>query len=324
MAHVLVVGAIHRAGMERLEAASDLTFEVIDQNAEAAYPRRMGDADALIIRTQKLTAAIIDQATKLRIVSRHGVGYDSVDVEALSARRIPLSVVGDVNSSTVAEHSFALLLALAKQVQPYDAAVRNGNWPLRDGLIGHDLAGKTLLIIGFGRIGRHLARLGEAFGMRITAYDPHVEPAAMLSGGAEPVSDLHAGLAEADAVSVHAPKVGGQPLLGAGELAHMRPTAWLINTARGGIVDEAALAEALAAEQIAGAGIDVFTDEPPPPDHPLLGAPRCLLSPHIAGLTEECAARMAVASADNVVAALAGTLDPSLVVNADAIGWSKE
>jgi D-3-phosphoglycerate dehydrogenase len=186
----------------------------------------------------------------------------------------------------VAEHAFHMLLELAKHGRAFDAAVRRSDWGRRHGRVPVELAGRTLLVVGFGRIGRELASRALAFGMRVLAHDPLVPEDAIAAAGCERAADLDAALAEAHAVSLHLPLGDAtRGLIGRERLRLMRREAVLVNTARGGLVDEAALAEALREGEIAGAGLDVFEDEPPPPDHPLLGLPNVLLSPHVAGVT---------------------------------------
>jgi D-3-phosphoglycerate dehydrogenase len=319
--HVLVAGRIHEAGIDVLRAAPGVTFEVVEEVSTDAYAPRIPPADALLIRTQPLPASIVAGAPRLRIVSRHGVGYDSVDVQALNARGIPLAVIGDANSRIVAEHAFTLVLALAKRVPAHDRAVRKGDWGVRDGFPAAELWGKTLFLVGFGRIGRLVAGMAAAFGMRVLAHDPYRSADAIRAGGAEPVPALADGLRAADAVSLHMPKAEGNPLIGADELALMKPGVVLVNTARGGLIDEGALADALDAGRIAGAGLDVFEAEPPAADGRLFRSGRTVLSLHIAGLTEECAARMGEMAARNILDFFAGRLDPALVVNRDAIAF---
>jgi D-3-phosphoglycerate dehydrogenase / 2-oxoglutarate reductase len=314
MPHVLVAGKLHRSGMALLESAGGVTFDYVEEVSEASYAPLIDQADGLIIRTQPLSAATVARAKKLKIVSRHGVGYDAVDLPALVERGIALAVVGDVNSVSVAEHSMMLLLATVKQAWRADRCVRAGNWSWRNLLQAQEVSGKCLLIIGYGRIGRNLARMAAGFGMRIRAHDPWLAQQGWPSGSVEPVMDLLEGLAWADAVSVNVPKAE-RPLLAAREFEAMKPTAVLINTARGGIVDESALAAALSAGKLAGAGLDVFDSEPPPTGSPLLTMDNVLLTPHIAGLTAECAERMAVGSVQNVLDFFNGRIDPNLVVN---------
>ena len=314
MPHVLVAGRVHEAGL-RLLADAGFSVRAIDEVSVASYAPHLGDADALLIRTQPLTATEIAAAPRLRIVSRHGVGYDAVDAAALAARQIPLTIVGDVNAVAVAEHAFAAMLALAKDIRMHDRAVREGDWELRNRFMATELSGKVLLLVGFGRIGRLVAGMARAFGMRVLVSDPYQSADAVRAGGAEPVASLREGLTLADYVSLHAPKSGAGPLIGVSELAALRPGACLVNTARGGLVDEAALGQALDAGRLRGAALDVFDVEPPAAGHPLAGHERVLLSPHIAGLSIESAIRMSEAAARNIVDAFAGRLDRSLVVN---------
>jgi D-3-phosphoglycerate dehydrogenase / 2-oxoglutarate reductase len=312
--HLLIAGKIHAAGLAVLENAEGLTFDYVEEISEPSYALLIGGADALVIRTQPLSAATIAQATRLKIVSRHGVGYDSVDVAALNARGIPLCVVGDTNSLSVAEHAMMLILACAKQATRANRAVLSGAWGWRNRLEATEVAGKRLLIIGYGRAGRHLARMAGGFAMEIRAFDPFVAERGWPEGSTVSVAKLADGLAWADFISINVPRTE-RPLLGAEEFAQMRPGAVLVNTARGGIVDEAALAAALNDGRVAAAGLDVFDEEPPRKTNPLLGHDRVLLTPHIAGLTREAGERMAVASVQNVLDFFGGRLDPNLVVN---------
>lgn len=319
MVHVLVAGHIHHAGIERLRAASDVTLEVVEAISVESYAPLIERADAVLIRTQPMPEEVIARASRLRIVSRHGVGYDSIDLEALNDRGIALAVVGDVNSRSVAEHTVMLMLAVAKHVRAYDRASRDGHWQFRDSREAVDLEGKTLLLIGFGRIGRVVAELACAFRMRILVHDPFVDDSLIRDAGATPVPNIGASLEQADIVSLHVPRATEAPLLGTAELARMKPSALLINTARGGLVDEDALDRALRAGRLGGAGLDVLISEPPGHDHPLLTNERVLITPHAAGLTEECAMRMSVAAAENILDYFGGTLDPGLVVNRDHV-----
>jgi D-3-phosphoglycerate dehydrogenase len=314
MPHVLVAGRLHESGIALLESAAGVTFDYVKDISEPSYAPLVGKADALVIRTQPLSAATVAQAQRLRIVSRHGVGYDAVDLDSLNRRGIALAIVGDINSVSVAEHVMLLLLALSKRLLTADRAVRDGDWAWRNRLEAAELAGKRLLIIGYGRVGRYLAPLALAFGMEVRAHDPILESQGWPAGPVAPFGDLHAGLAWADAVSVNVPKAG-RPIIGAAELAVMKRTSVIINTARGGVVDETALAAALRNGQIAGAGIDVFEEEPPPPSSPLLGLDQIILTPHIAGLTAECGERMAVFCVQNVLDFFSGRLDPAVIVN---------
>ena len=316
MPHILVAGRLHGAGLAALEGADGFTFRLIDEISVESYAPFLGEADALLLRTQPLTAELVAQAPRLAIVSRHGVGYDAVDVAALNQRGIPLAIVGDVNSRAVAEHTLMLMLAAARRTAAHDHAARNGQWNIRNRFETSELDGKTLLVLGFGRIGRRVAELAQAFGMQVEAHDPFVDPAAMAKAGVRPAPNLMQALAQADVVSLHMPAASGGALIGRAELAAMKPTAILINAARGGLVDEMALDAALRDGRLRGAGLDVLVSEPPAVTHPLLSNERVTISPHAAGLTEECAARMATAAVRNILDWFRGTLDPRLVVNA--------
>jgi D-3-phosphoglycerate dehydrogenase / 2-oxoglutarate reductase len=321
MPHVLVAGRVHPAGVALLKSTPGFTFDLVDDVTLAAFVPFIGTADALLLRTQPLAVETITKAPRLKIVSRHGVGYDAVDVAALTARKIPLAIVGDVNSRAVAEHTLALMLAAARKVVAHDAAVRKGNWGARNAFSNGKLDGKLLFLIGFGRIGKAVAKLAQAFGMRVIANDPYVSADAMAALDVAHVADIATALPLADFLSLHMPAFAGY-LIGEAELAMMKPTAILINAARGGLIDETALDEALRNNIVAAAALDVFVEEPPKVDHPLLSNAKTTISPHSAGLTQECAARMSVMAVRNIIDFYAGRLNPALVVNAQETGIS--
>ena len=317
MPHLLVAGKLHPAGVALLQRlhSDGYSYDYVEEVSEASYAPLIDRADALVIRTQPLSAPTVARAGRLKVVSRHGVGYDSVDVAALDARGIALTILGDVNSISVAEHAIMLLLAAAKRARKADSAVRGeGQWDWRNKLEQQEISGKRLLILGYGRSGRYLARMATGFGMEIMAFDPYLEKVGWPKGEVQPVSDLGAALGWADYISVHVPK-SDKPMIGAEEIALMKRGVILVNTARGGVVCETALAEALESGQIGAAGLDVFEDEPPRPASRLLAYDSVVLSPHIAGLTAECSERMAVGAIGNAIDYLNGSIDPALVVN---------
>jgi D-3-phosphoglycerate dehydrogenase len=320
MSHVIVAGRIHAQGLEVLAARSDVTCEFMEDRDDARLAARLAaslpGADGLLLRTGEVSAQVFEASKRLKVVSRHGVGVDNLPMDRLSALGVPVAVVGDVNAVSVAEHTFYLMLTLAKQGRAYHQAVGQGDWERRNDFGALELAHKTLLLIGFGRIGRQVARRALAFDMTVLVHDPVVEGEAIEAAGALPVADWRGRLGEADVVSLHVPLMAATAdMIGPAELAAMKPSAVVINAARGGLIDEAALLEALSAGGIAGAGLDTFQSEPPSPDDPLLAHPKVVLTPHSAALTQECVVRMAVASARNVLAGLDGQLDPELVVN---------
>lgn len=313
MPHVLVAVDLHPSGRALLEQ-SDLTTTYVEETQEASIAAQIGSADALLIRTQTLGATTVAKAGRLKLVSRHGVGYDAIDTDALSGRGIALAVCGDVNSYSVAEHAAMMILAASKRALRADASVRGGQWSWRGRLESQDLRGRNLLLLGFGRIGRHLGGMMAGFGMTMRAYDPYLAQQGWPEGDVAPAPDLHEALAWADVISINAPR-GDKPLIGAAEFAAMKIGAILVNTARGGIVDEPALVAALDSGKVGAAGLDVFSEEPLPQGHPLARFDQVLLSPHIAGVTAGAAERMAVGSVRNILDFFAGTLDPRLVVN---------
>ena len=320
MAKVLVVQPFHEDGMKLLEARGDVTVEIVDGGLEE-LAEKIVDADGVTMRTSALPAAVIERAERLKVVSRHGVGYDNIDVAALSRRGIPLAIAADANATAVAEHTLFFMLALAKQGLRHDRATREGQWAVRNGLHAVDLLGRRVLVMGFGRIGREVAKRCAAFGMQVMVYDPYVQANVIeAAGDYRSVPDFQAVLPEADVLSVHMP-LGAESrgLIGSAELAALPGHAFVINAARGGIVDETALHDALTAGAIAGAALDVFEEEPPPENHPLFALDNVILSPHSAGLSKEAAIRMAVSTARNVLAGIDGTLDPSIVVNREVL-----
>lgn len=320
---VLVAGKIHEAGLALLGGRPDIEIDLVEAVTTESYRPHLPDADAVLIRTQSLTAAEVAMAPRLRIVSRHGVGYDAVDVAALTARGIPLAIVGDVNSRAVAEHTLMLMLTAARRTVAHHLAATGGSWNERNKFDSTEIDGKALLVLGFGRIGRRVAELAKAFGMKVIAFDPFVPAEQMQALGVSAASGMLEALALADFVTVHMP--GGKgAILGAQELAHLKPSAILINAARGGVVDELALDAALRGRKLRAAALDVLVEEPPPMHHPLLDNPYVTISPHNAGLTQECAMRMSLAAAQNIIDCFDGKLNRSLVVNASGLGLPAE
>ena len=315
---VLIAGKVHGAGVALLQQRPDIATDLVEAVTTEAYRPFLPNADAILIRTQPMKAAEIALAPKLKIVSRHGVGYDAIDVAALNARRIPLAIVGDVNSRAVAEHTLMLMLAAARRTVAHHIASTTGHWNERNRFDSTELDGKSLLVLGFGRIGRRVAELANAFGMVVSAFDPFVT-AEQMAIGVSYAPDMTNALATADYVAVHLP--GGQgPVIGAAELARMKSSAIIVNAARGGIVDELALDSALRERRLRAAALDVLAEEPPAQEHPLLNNPFITVSPHNAGLTEECAMRMSIAAAQNILDAFDGRLDRKLIVNAESAG----
>ncbi len=262
----------------------------------------------------------LDASGDMKVVTRIGVGYDAVDVPALSRRKVPLMVAGSANSPSVAEQALFMMLTLAKRAVEMDTMVKQGTWAQRLGQLPFDLYGKTALIVGFGRIGTRTAKRCLAMEMSVLVYDPYKPADAIRAAGCEQVADLDAALTRADFVTLHCPKtpetVG---LINAARLARMKPRAYLINTARGGIVVEKDLHEALSSGRLAGAGLDVFEQEPPATSNPLFALPNVITAPHVAGVTVEAVDRMSEQTARNILSALDGDPIRVNVINQDVL-----
>ena len=316
MPKVVVYGAMDPAGHAVLDARKGVTSVRVGPSETAKLMDELADADAVVLRYVPFDAAAVARAKSCKVLSRSGVGFDNIDMAAANAAGIPVAVTGDVNSRAVAEHALALMLGAAKQLLRYDTATRHGDWAAREHLDAIELDGKAVLVVGFGRIGRRTAELCTAFGMTVSVYDPFMPAERIAGAGHRCVTDLDAAIPDADFITLHIP--GGADnanLIDRHRIAAMKPEAVIVNTARGQLIDEAALAEALAAGRIHGAGADVFSGEPPRADNPMFAAGRCILTPHTAGLTRECMRRVSIVAARNALAAIDGRLDPALVVN---------
>ncbi len=317
---IIVAGPLPPAALALLDARDDIVYEAITDIAEENLIEKLKDAAGITVRNAKITQRVIEQSESLQIVSRYGVGFDNVDVAALNKRGIPLTVVGTANSVAVAEAALYMMLELAKKGREHDHAVRGSNWDYRLELNAIEMWQKKLLIIGFGRIGTRTAERCRAFGMDVLVADPHVADDSILAAGCTPVADFRAVLPDMDYVSLHLPlSPESQDLFDKGELESMKSSAILINTARGGIVNETALHEALKNGQIRGAGLDVFDLEPPRSDDALFSLDNVVFSPHIAGVTKEAALRMGIVCVQNVLDALDGKLDPDMVINTEVL-----
>jgi D-3-phosphoglycerate dehydrogenase len=263
----------------------------------------------------------LESSKDMLVVTRIGVGFDAVDVPALSRRKVPLMVAGTANSPSVAECALFMMLTLAKRATEMHSLVRDNRWPERLGMLPFDLFGKTILIIGFGRIGSRTAKRCLAMEMNVLVFDPYRPAADIKAAGCEPVADLDAALPRADFVSIHCPKTPETiGMFNADRLKRMKPKAFLINTARGGIVDEAALHAALSSGKLAGAGLDVFEQEPPAAGHALFALPNVIMAPHVAGVTVEAVDRMSEQTARNILSVLDGDPLRQNVINQDVLG----
>ncbi|MGE8940980.1 hydroxyacid dehydrogenase [Leptospira interrogans] len=320
MRKVICIQPIHDDGMNILRARTDIELIVPESPEPQHWQHHLADAEAIAVRVTRIERWMIEKAPNLKIISRHGVGVDNIDLDAATERGVIVATVGEANAPSVVEHTLAMMFALAKRLPQFDHAIRNGNFNVKFGLDAMDIGGCTVLIVGLGRIGSRLATACNALGLRCLGIDPAFSPEEIRKIGCEPVASLHDALPLADFVTVHCPlQSDTRNLISARELALMKPSAYLINCARGGIIDEQALLAALDAGKIKGAALDVQVTEPPTPDDPLLKSDRIILTPHSAATTAACVARSSTNVALNIVNYFDGKLPPSHIFNPEAL-----
>ena len=318
---ILVVQGLHEQGLQMLKNRTDIEFNVLMSDDENEILEAAKDVSGITVRTAKISSRIIEAANKLQVVSRHGVGYDSIDLVSLNNKKIPLTIAAHSNMISVAEQAMFFLLALSKNVFYYDDFTRKGDWTNRWDVKSWDLANKNILVIGFGRIGSNFVKRALAFDMNVYVYDPYVEKEKVKISGAIPVDNISENLQKMDAVTLHCPKNNETTdLFTKQEFDLMKKSSFIINCARGGILNEEDLYEALTNKKIAGAGLDVFDVEPTPSSNPLFKLNNVILSPHIAGVTVESTIRMATETVQNVLDVLDDKINQSVVVNNKEIG----
>jgi D-3-phosphoglycerate dehydrogenase len=322
---IFITESMSQQGRALLDARDDIDLvEFPNMISQADFNARLKEhapVHGVALGGTRFGEPELESSKDMLVVTRIGVGFDAVDVPALSRRKVPLMVAGTANSPSVAECALFMMLTLAKRATEMHSLVRDNRWPERLGMLPFDLYGKTILIIGFGRIGSRTAKRCLAMEMNVLVFDPYKPAADIKATGCEPVTDLDAALPRADFVSIHCPKnpetIG---MFNADRLKRMKPTAFLINTARGGIVDEAALHAALSSRKLAGAGLDVFEQEPPPAGHALFALPNVIMAPHVAGVTVEAVDRMSEQTARNILSVLDGDPLRQNVINQDVLG----
>lgn len=301
MDKVVVMQPIAEEGVSMLEDAG-FRVVVLPNLEPRLVEKELADADGLLVRNAQVTGAMLEKAPRLKVVGRHGVGVDTIDVAA--ATRLGIWVVNtpQANSASVAEHVVMMILALAKNVTAMDSGIRSGDFDIRHRLYGEELEGKTLSIVGLGRIGSSVARKAHyGLGMRIIAYDPFAK-AEQVDPSIELTSDWNRLFGEADFVSLNLPLTPETRLsIGDREFSRMKETAYLINCARAELVDHGALCEALKSGKIRGAGIDVYDSDPPAAEDPILAAPRTILTPHSAAHTRKAMLNMATHAAQGII-----------------------
>lgn len=296
---IFVADDVSDSGLQPLREAGFLV-EKRTGLAPDALRKALADSDGLVVRSEtKVTPDLMDAARKLRVIGRAGVGVDNIDVPAATARGIVVMNAPDGNTITTAEHTLALLIALARNVPQANSSVKAAKWD-RKKFIGAELQGKTLGIVGLGRIGRAVAARARGFGMKIVAHDPFIAPDQARDLEIESAT-MDEVFSRADFLTVHTPLTSEtRGLIGAQAFAKMRKGVRIINCARGGLVDEAALFDAIKSGTVAGAALDVFEQEPPPPDHPLLGLEQVIVTPHLGASTTEAQEGVAVTVAEQM------------------------
>ncbi len=300
---ILVIQPVHDLGMELLINNPNFEYETTNDISENNLKSKIVNFDGVSVRTAILNKDIINEAKNLKIISRHGVGYDNIDLPKAKEKGIQLAITANANAVTVAEHVMFMLLNLSKKKDMYDKTVRSGNFTDRNKLPKTiELCGKNILIAGFGRIGQSLIKRCLGFEMKVYVYDPFVDKEKIEKLGGKKIESLNESVKEMDAISLHVPlNKNTKNLINYDLLKTMKRNCIIINAARGGIINENDLDKALNENLIYGAGLDVFETEPPSKNNPLLKNNKVFLSPHTAAFTEECMIRMGKETIQNII-----------------------
>ena len=305
MDKIVISHPLYHVGMEMLEGKAEL---IVPNDGDSDHIIDvLKDADAFILRIGKIDRKAIEQCDKLKVITRPGVGYDSVDVEAATERGIPVVLWPSANARAVAEATLTLMFACAKNLVESVTETRKGNFNIRNKYAAVDIIDKKMVLLGFGHIGKLVAELCAALSMKIGVYDPYVAKDAVEALGYTYYSELNEALADADFVSLHMPSTPTtRGMISTAQFKAMKPTAFFLNAARGDVVDEPAMIEALKAGEIAGAGLDVLAEEPMPADSPLMSMPNVVITPHMAAQTQETVAKLVTMAAEGTLAVLRG------------------
>ena len=316
MKNILIIQPIDKSGIEILENHPDYNFEIIDGTDLEEIKKKIIECDGISIRTAKLPAEVIKGAKNLKIISRHGVGYDNIDLEAAKEKNITISITATANAVAVAEHVMFMLLNISKRKDMYDKTVKSGRFNDRNKLPKTiELWNKNILIMGFGRIGKSLIKRCIGFEMNVYVYDPFVSKEEIESLGGKKIEDLKEGVKKMDALTLHMPlNEKTKNIINYDVLKNMKKNCIIINASRGGIINESDLNKSLNENKIFGAGLDVFDTEPPDNDNPLLKNDKTFLSPHTAAFTEECMVRMGKETIQNIIDFFDKKLEKSKIV----------
>ena len=313
MKKILVIQPIHEEGINLLKDNSDFEYEVVDNVDTEFLKSKIKDCDGISIRTAKLSGEVIEAANNLKIISRHGVGYDNIDLEVSKKKDITLAITATANAVAVAEHVMFMILNISKRGSLYDETVKSGKFNERNKLPKTvELWNKNILIAGFGRIGQALIKRCLGFEMNVFVFDPFVSKEFIEKRGGTKVDNLSETSKDMDAMSLHIPlNDETKNIINYELLKSMKKNCIIINAARGGIVNEVDLDRALNENLIFGAGLDVFETEPPAENNPLLKNKKVFLSPHTAAFTEECMTRMGKETIQNIFDFFDGNLENS-------------
>ncbi len=307
---VIIAEHIDESGIALLKASNQLELTYFDNPvSDEVFDREFKEACAVMVRSKKITRKEIQSAPNLEIIAKHGVGVDNIDVDAATDAGIPVTITPGANSDAVADLAMALILALSRNLFKGDADLKAGRFTRREHYTGFELGGKTVGIIGLGRIGSRVARRCVfGFGMKILAYDPFIGTEYAARFDAELVADLETILRESDYITIHAPLTDlTRDMFGEKQLRQMKPDAFIINTARGGIINESDLYRVLSEKRIKGAGLDVFEKEPPLPDeNPLLSLDNIIVSSHFGSVAKESTMKMATWAAEEILQVIEG------------------
>ncbi len=316
MYKIAIIEEIHQDGLDLLKEKSNYNYEIIKDVSEKNLIKNLPKFDACTLRVSKLNETILSKCNKLKVISRHGVGYDNVDLKYIKNNNITLLITATANAVAVAEHVIYMMLSISKGLGKYDKEVRDGNFKKNESSIQTlELYSKEILIVGFGRIGQSLIKRCHGFEMKVKVFDPFVSEKIINKFGGKKITDLNEGLKSCDFLSLHVPlNDKTRNLINFANLKHMKKTAIVINTARGGIVNEEDLNKAVKDNLIFGAGLDVFKNEPIENDNSLLKNDRILLSPHSATFTDECKSRMSIETTKNIIDFFENKIDKSMIV----------
>ncbi len=317
MNKIAIIESIHEEGINLLKKHPNFKYEIITDVSEENLIKTLPDFDGCTLRISRLSSTVLSKCKKLKVISRHGVGYDNVDLDYIKQNNIKLMITATANATAVSEHVMYMMLNLSKSKLLYDNEVRLGNFKknIKD-IQTFELMNKEILIAGFGRIGKSLIKKCIGFDMKVKVFDPYVSNNEVKSYGGVKIDNFNNGLKTLDFLSLHVPlNSKTKNLINTNNLCTMKKNAIIINTSRGGVVNEKDLNSALDNNQIYAAGLDVFEKEPPDLNHPLIKNKKVLLTPHVSALTNECKIRMAKETVNNIIDFFENNPNPSMIVN---------